>query len=390
MARGALVNARVERLRAKLEEPLLVSDPANVRYLSGLASSNAALLVEPERRAALHRLPLRRERPRRRGRRVRRGQARSLPDALRAALGADRLRGVVADASSATRGCTPAASSRFPATGSSRSCAPSRTRRSSRRSGARRRSRTSRSSGSPTKAGSSAGPSASSPGASRRSCTRRTRTASRSRSSSRRARTRPSRTPSPATGASSAGETVIVDAGCMVDGYCSDCTRTFATGHASGRADARLRGLSRRAARGARGRSARGVRAGRRRGGARQDRGGRLRRGLRARARPRRRPARPRGSRASPRSRRSILAAGNVVTVEPGIYLSGLGGIRIEDLVVVREDGPEILTTFSKDLTDRSTRLAAPWPRPSTRTSSRTGCTSRSTAASGASSSSST
>jgi Xaa-Pro aminopeptidase len=39
-----------------------------------------------------------------------------------------------------------------------------------------------------------------------------------------------------------------------------------------------------------------------------------------------------------------------VVTVEPGIYLSGLGGIRIEDLVVVTDDGPEIMTTFSKDL----------------------------------------
>ena len=43
------MNDRVERLRAKLEEPLLVSDPVNVRYLCGLDSSNAALLVEPER-----------------------------------------------------------------------------------------------------------------------------------------------------------------------------------------------------------------------------------------------------------------------------------------------------------------------------------------------------
>ena len=43
------MNDRVDRLRLKLEEPLLVSDPANIRYLSGLASSNAALLVEPER-----------------------------------------------------------------------------------------------------------------------------------------------------------------------------------------------------------------------------------------------------------------------------------------------------------------------------------------------------
>ena len=40
---------RVERLRAALDEPLLVSDPANLRYLTGFESSNAALLVEPER-----------------------------------------------------------------------------------------------------------------------------------------------------------------------------------------------------------------------------------------------------------------------------------------------------------------------------------------------------
>jgi len=44
------------------------------------------------------------------------------------------------------------------------------------------------------------------------------------------------------------------------------------------------------------------------------------------------------------------LVAGNVVTVEPGIYLEGVGGIRIEDLVIVTDGEPEILTTSTKDL----------------------------------------
>ena len=45
-----------------------------------------------------------------------------------------------------------------------------------------------------------------------------------------------------------------------------------------------------------------------------------------------------------------VLAAGNVLTVEPGVYLPGKGGIRIEDLVIVEEDGAEVLTPFTKDL----------------------------------------
>src|SRR5262249_36846164 len=44
------------------------------------------------------------------------------------------------------------------------------------------------------------------------------------------------------------------------------------------------------------------------------------------------------------------LAVGNVITIEPGIYVPGVGGVRIEDLAVVREDGVELLTSFPKDL----------------------------------------
>ncbi|MGH9468758.1 MAG: M24 family metallopeptidase [Terriglobia bacterium] len=49
------------------------------------------------------------------------------------------------------------------------------------------------------------------------------------------------------------------------------------------------------------------------------------------------------------RGGKSYLRAGNVVTAEPGIYVEGLGGIRIEDTVLVTPEGPEILTTAAKD-----------------------------------------
>jgi Xaa-Pro aminopeptidase len=47
----------------------------------------------------------------------------------------------------------------------------------------------------------------------------------------------------------------------------------------------------------------------------------------------------------------TALEHGNVVTVEPGIYLEGQLGVRIEDLVIVADDGPRILTPFTKELT---------------------------------------
>jgi Xaa-Pro aminopeptidase len=47
---------------------------------------------------------------------------------------------------------------------------------------------------------------------------------------------------------------------------------------------------------------------------------------------------------------RGTLASGYVVTVEPGVYLTGIGGVRIEDTVVVTPDGCDILTASPKDL----------------------------------------
>ncbi|KQL52874.1 Xaa-Pro dipeptidase [Heyndrickxia shackletonii] len=50
------------------------------------------------------------------------------------------------------------------------------------------------------------------------------------------------------------------------------------------------------------------------------------------------------------KSSKQVLAPGMVVTVEPGIYIPGLGGVRIEDDVLIKSDGIEILTHSPKDL----------------------------------------
>ena len=52
----------------------------------------------------------------------------------------------------------------------------------------------------------------------------------------------------------------------------------------------------------------------------------------------------------SPRSEQ-VLRAGNVVSAEPGIYIPGVGGIRIEDTCLITEDGCEVLTSFDHSFT---------------------------------------
>jgi Xaa-Pro aminopeptidase len=54
------------------------------------------------------------------------------------------------------------------------------------------------------------------------------------------------------------------------------------------------------------------------------------------------------GPRASKLSK-EVYHANMTLTIEPGIYLPGWGGVRIEDLVVIREDGVEILSQASKE-----------------------------------------
>lgn len=146
-----------------------------------------------------------------------------------------------------------------------------------------------------------------------------------------------------------AGELLVVDWGAVVDGYCSDCTRTLATGELDGEArevyelvaEAQLAGLEAVRAR------ARGVDvdAAVRQvivtAGYGEQFGHGLGHGVGLETHE--------GPSLSTRSQ-DVLEAGNVVTVEPGVYLPGRFGVRIEDLVVVREDGCEVLTGLGKGL----------------------------------------
>ena len=132
-----------------------------------------------------------------------------------------------------------------------------------------------------------------------------------------------------------AGTLVTLDIGARIDGYCSDCTRTWATGELDGRPRGALRDRAGRPSRpalaavrpGPEGREidavARDLIAA---AGHGEHFGHGLGHGVGLEST--RRPG-------SPRTAETRLAAGHVVTVEPGIYVPGRGGARIEDLVVV-------------------------------------------------------
>jgi len=342
------VNGRVDRLRDALEEPLLVSAPPNVRYLTGFVSSNAAVLVEPDRvrlftdfrygEAARSVEGVELELLKRNlygslsevlsGRigfeasaltyasweTLTAGGAelvprRGLVEALRAVKDESELRAIRAAAGIANRMYERLAEEQF--VGRSERELAWRIEVLFHELGAEAVS---------FPAVVAGGPNGAKPHA------------------------------DPGDAPIGPGQTVVVDAGCTVDGYCSDCTRTFATGplpdelarayevclSAQEEAVAAVRA-------GATGEDVDAVARGRIDGeGFGEAFGHGLGHGVGLLVHEAPRLAQESGD---------VLASGNVVTVEPGIYLSGLGGIRIEDLVVVGDDGSEVLTSFPKELT---------------------------------------
>jgi Xaa-Pro aminopeptidase len=339
--------SRIDRLRARLEEPLLVTNPVSVRYLTGFVSSNAALLVEEERvrlftdfryataaravegvdfvetrRAVLAHLPeliagrfgFERDQLTYAGwETLRAGGLELVPrsglvEALRAVKDDAELDAMRRAADVSDRAYAALAEERF--VGNTERELAWTMERLLRELGGEALS---------FEVGLGAGPSAALPHA------------------------------DPSDRVIERGELVLVDAGCVVEGYCSDCTRTFATGPLDDEQrriydvclEAQFTSLP-------------AVRAGAL--GAAVDRisrdvivdagygeayGHGLGHGvgLQVHEAPALRP-----------ESQDTLAPGNVVTVEPGIYLPGRAGVRIEDLVVVTDGEPEVLTHFTKEL----------------------------------------
>jgi Xaa-Pro aminopeptidase len=142
---------------------------------------------------------------------------------------------------------------------------------------------------------------------------------------------------------------VTLDIGAVLDGYCSDCTRTWATGDVSDVLE-EIHALTLRAQMtaldavrpGPLGREvdavARDIIAA---AGHEEHFGHGLGHGVGMEVHE--------GPRLS-RTGETALVAGHVVTVEPGVYLPGVGGVRIEDLVVVTDTGRDVLSHTDKDL----------------------------------------
>jgi Xaa-Pro aminopeptidase len=142
---------------------------------------------------------------------------------------------------------------------------------------------------------------------------------------------------------------VVIDMGAIVDGYCSDCTRTLATGSLDDGAleiyDLVLRAQAEALAATRAGAACSDVDAVAREiidaAGHEEHFGHGLGHGvgLQVHEAPR-----------LGKTAEGELAGGNAVTVEPGVYVPGQVGVRIEDLVIVTDGEPDILTGLPKEL----------------------------------------
>jgi Xaa-Pro aminopeptidase len=151
-----------------------------------------------------------------------------------------------------------------------------------------------------------------------------------------------------------AGTLVVIDTGAVVDGYCSDATRTFATGPISDAArsvydlvlQAQLASLEGIRA-GVTGKAVDSIARDIISGAGHADHFGHgLGHGVGLEIHE--------APRLSQSGAESPLVAGNAVTVEPGVYLPGEIGVRIEDLVIVTNDGYDNLTGYTKELVTSS------------------------------------
>jgi Xaa-Pro aminopeptidase len=343
------VNARLQRLAAKLDQPLLVTHPTNVFYLTGFESSNAALVVEPERVRLVTDFRYREAASRvedvelmETERNITRGLASKLSgtrvgfeaehvtyarwqtladggvdlvptsgvvESLRAVKDEDEIERIARAAEIATRALERLLEQ--PWTGRTERELANELERLMREEGADDVAFPSI-----VAAGENGALPHAHPGAQR----------------------------------IGPGMLVTIDWGAKVDGYCSDCTRTFAVGEIDDELrriyDVCMTTQSESLTAVEAGRSGVDVDAVAREhitaAGYGEAFGHGLGHGVGMEVHE--------GPTLRPESE-DTLEPGNIVTVEPGIYVPGLGGVRIEDLVVVTDGEPRVLTRFPKSLT---------------------------------------